>query len=194
RQRLIALGQPREDAVHEPHDERDDPQRGEDRQPHEHACDQVASQAPGALRGAHLPLRGAGRAFDFAAGLARDFDAEVERDAPDLRESLPEDPLSELLASAAGFDSAEDFASVAFVSAFVSPDALLAGFESATVSGSFSTARLRLFSLSPLKSVSYQPPPFRRKTGADTSFFMVFLPQEGHFLSGASETFCSSSV
>jgi hypothetical protein len=54
-------------------------------------------------------------------------------------------------------------------------------------------ARLRLFSLSPLKSVSYQPPPFRRKFGAETSFFRAFLPHDGHFVRGASVIFCITS-
>ncbi len=53
---------------------------------------------------------------------------------------------------------------------------------------------LRLFSLSDLKSVSYQPLPFRRNTGADTSFFKLLLPHEGQRLSGVSVTFCMTSV
>ncbi len=36
--------------------------------------------------------------------------------------------------------------------------------------------------LSPLKSVSYHPAPLRRNTGAEMSFFMVFLPHEVTFL------------
>ena len=54
-------------------------------------------------------------------------------------------------------------------------------------------ARLRLFSLSDLKSVSYQPEPLSRNTGADMSFLSPFLPQFGHFLSGFSLIFCSTS-
>jgi hypothetical protein len=54
-------------------------------------------------------------------------------------------------------------------------------------------ARFRLFSLSDLKSVSYHPPPFKRKFGAEISFFIVLLPQEGHFFSGSSEIFCMTS-
>ena len=42
--------------------------------------------------------------------------------------------------------------------------------------------RLRLSSLSDLKSVSYQPPPLRRNTGADTSFFSCRFLQLGHLL------------
>src|SRR5690606_22560885 len=53
---------------------------------------------------------------------------------------------------------------------------------------------LRFFSLSDLKSVSYQPPPFRRNDGADMSRTSVRLPQSGHFLRGGSETFCSAST
>ena len=53
--------------------------------------------------------------------------------------------------------------------------------------------RLRLFSLSDLKSVSYQPEPLRRKSGADMSLRKEFLPQLGHFFSGLSVIFCSTS-
>ena len=60
-------------------------------------------------------------------------------------------------------------------SASLLPSALASGFAS-----SFSApARLRLLSLSVLKSVSYQPPPFRRNTGADTSFFSLLLAAGG---------------
>src|SRR6185295_10957272 len=76
--RLIARGQPREDAVHEPHDERDDPQRGEDGQPHEHARDEIALREP-------LP-----------------DDPRLDDSLPD---EPPDEPLSALFASA-GFDSA----------------------------------------------------------------------------------------
>jgi hypothetical protein len=48
---------------------------------------------------------------------------------------------------------------VAFSDVFASPD-----------DDSPAPARFRFFSLPPLKSVSYQPPPFRRKPAADTSF------------------------
>src|SRR5688572_3121306 len=53
--------------------------------------------------------------------------------------------------------------------------------------------RLRLFSLSDLKSVSYQPEPLRRNTGADISLRRPFLPQLGHLVSGLSVIFCSTS-
>ena len=55
-------------------------------------------------------------------------------------------------------------------------------------------ARLRLRSWSDLKSVSYQPLPFKRNTGAEMSFTSVMRPQEGHFFSGASVIFCITSV
>src|ERR1700683_5241079 len=54
-------------------------------------------------------------------------------------------------------------------------------------------ARLRLLSFSVLKSVSYQPEPLRRNTGAEISFLNVFLPHEGHFFSGLSVIFCNTS-
>jgi hypothetical protein len=68
--------------------------------------------------------------------------------------------------------------------------------EDAALEGSSASepARFRRFSLSPLKSVSYQPAPFRRKFGAETSFFRAFFPQEGHFSRGASVIFCITSV
>src|SRR5215510_14447680 len=59
--------------------------------------------------------------------------------------------------------------------------------------GSGSPCRMRLFSLSDLKSVSYQPEPLRRNTGAEISFFRPFLPQLGHFANGLSVIFCSTS-
>src|SRR6185503_10888600 len=75
-------------------------------------------------------------------------------------------------------------------SAFAS--GLASGFTSGLASAS-AAARLRLFSLSDLKSVSYQPEPFSRNTGADMSFFSPFLPQVGHFFRGFSLIFCSTS-
>jgi hypothetical protein len=74
-------------------------------------------------------------------------------------------------------------------SAFVEDD------EDSNLGGASSPpARLRLFSLSPLKSVSYQPPPLRRKFGAETSFTSAFLPHDPHLVRGASEIFCITSV
>ena len=52
---------------------------------------------------------------------------------------------------------------------------------------------LRLRSLSDLKSVSYQPLPARRNSGADTSRFNWCLPHSGHSRSGLSENFCRAS-
>src|SRR5207253_2512131 len=99
-----------------------------------------------------------------------------------------------------GFDdgvSAFADSALAEVSAFeasVLDDSELAatasGFDDSSLSA---PARLRLFSLSPLKSVSYQPPPLRRKFGAEISFFMVFLPHDGHFVMGGSVIFCITS-
>ncbi len=56
------------------------------------------------------------------------------------------------------------------------------------------SARLRLPSLSDLKSVSYHPPPFSRKTGAEISRLSCCLPQVGHLRNGASEIFCRTST
>ncbi len=90
-------------------------------------------------------------------------------------------------ASAAGFEaaSASPFFSAGFASDFSS-----FGFSAG---GSFSPAMFRCDSLSFLKSVSYQPPPFSRKTGAETRRRSLARPQAGHFRSGRSATFCSSS-
>src|ERR1044072_3852961 len=81
------------------------------------------------------------------------------------------------LASAAGFVSAGLLASFASAAASLGASGLL--------SASSPAARLRLPSWSDLKSVSYQPPPFRRNTGADTSFLSVCFLQLGHFRIGA---------
>src|SRR6185437_14086749 len=48
--------------------------------------------------------------------------------------------------------------------------AVLVGLGVGFASSLSAPTRFRLFSLSDLKSVSYQPPPLRRNTGADTSF------------------------
>lgn len=116
-------------------------------------------------------------------------------------DSAAPDPPSAL---AAGFDAASPFpdsvlgasaleASVfGAASGFGEPEAVDA--SDLDADSSSAPARLRLFSLSPLKSVSYQPPPLRRKLGAETSFFSAFLPHDGHFVSGASEIFCITSV
>jgi hypothetical protein len=53
---------------------------------------------------------------------------------------------------------------------------------------------LATFFLSPdLKSVSYQPPPFKRNATAEIFFFRRSFPHEGHCVSGASLIRCSDS-
>lgn len=56
-----------------------------------------------------------------------------------------------------------------------------------------SPTRLRLDSFSDLKSVSYQPDPLSRNTGADTRRFNADLPQLGHFFNDESLIFWSTS-
>jgi hypothetical protein len=60
-------------------------------------------------------------------------------------------------------------------------------------SASGRSARFFLLSWPPLKSVSYQPPPFRRNTGADINRVSCGLPHSGHFFKGESLTFCMAS-
>src|SRR5579883_3005124 len=89
------------------------------------------------------------------------------------------------------------FSSV-FAADFSAPSLFSAGLLSAVASFFSSllsgcSARLRLSSLSLLKSVSYQPLPFKRNTGADTRRLSWDLPQLGHLRSGASEIFCMAS-
>src|SRR5579862_2467119 len=72
--------------------------------------------------------------------------------------------------------------------------AFASGLDSAFDSSFSAASRLRFASLSDLKSVSYQPPPFRRKAGADTSLLRRRLPHEGHLMRGASVIFCITSV
>ena len=55
-------------------------------------------------------------------------------------------------------------------------------------------ASATFFLLPDLKSVSYQPPPLRRKAAAETNFFMADLPHSSHFLSGLSLIFCKTSI
>ena len=74
---------------------------------------------------------------------------------------------------------------------FSPPEVAASGLFGASASA---PARLRLRSWSDLKSVSYQPLPFKRNTGAEMSFTSVMRPQEGHFFSGASVIFCITSV
>ena len=50
------------------------------------------------------------------------------------------------------------------------------------------------FFLEPLlKSVSYQPPPFRRNAAAETSFVSSGLEQDGQSFNGSSLIFCNFS-
>src|SRR6185503_17571245 len=53
--------------------------------------------------------------------------------------------------------------------------------------------RLRFFSSLFLKSVSYQPAPFKRNRDADTSRRSCDLPHSGHLRKGASLIFCNAS-
>src|SRR6185369_3166729 len=55
------------------------------------------------------------------------------------------------------------------------------------------STRLRFLSPSPLKYVSYQPPPFSLNTGAEIRRRSVSLPHSGHLRSGESLSFCSAS-
>src|SRR5690348_4641648 len=59
--------------------------------------------------------------------------------------------------------------------------------------GSSRPARLRFFSLSDLKSVSYQPLPDSRKAGAVTCRRTRCLPQLGQVSGSGSESFCRRS-
>jgi hypothetical protein len=155
------------------------------------ACDAAPREAPAreAPAGAEelLPDPEAAE-LDPEAAAERDPDAEADRDV----ETDREEPL--LPASVAAVLDSPALAS-GFVSGDLASDLESADLASAPeVLSSFSTARLRLFSLSDLKSVSYQPAPFNRNTGAETSFFIRLLPHEGHLFSGGSEIFCRSSV
>jgi len=49
------------------------------------------------------------------------------------------------------------------------------------------------FFLPLLKSVSYQPLPFKRKAAAETSLLSLGSPQDGQSVSGASFSFCNFS-
>jgi hypothetical protein len=141
------------------------------------------------------------RADPLEAGFEDREDAEPRLDDPeegreddpedDPEEMEPEPVLAALRLSPALFAAGSAEAGAGFASSD------LAGLVSSDLgedSSRSAPARLRLFSLSDLKSVSYHPPPFKRKTGAETSFFSAFFPQEGHFSSGGSEIFCMTSV
>ena len=81
------------------------------------------------------------------------------------------------------------FLATAFFSALLARTLDFLSSLSDLAAGSLSSTKLRFFSLSDLKSVSYQPAPFNRNTGAEIKRFRVDLPQLGHALSGASDTF-----
>src|SRR5579863_952316 len=121
-----------------------------------------------------LPVSGffAGSRADFSAGLSAGLSLGAAA-SPLASEDLPSEALSSLplLSAPAG--------------------ASLAASLGASASGR--SARLRLLSLSPLKSVSYQPPPLRRNTGADIRRCSCDLPQWGHFFSGRSVILCIAS-
>src|SRR4029077_7615033 len=142
------------------------------------------------------PLRAALRAAAFGlrcGALPARLEAALRR-APDfgsgtLGSFVSLGPLYSLV-SLESLDSLDSLAS--FASGFASFAS--AGFASLFGSSLSAPTRLRLFSLSPLKSVSYQPAPLRRNTGADSSFFSLRLPQEGHLVRGASVIFCITSV
>src|SRR5690606_28146009 len=69
---------------------------------------------------------------------------------------------------------------------------LASGFDS--VAGlAASPARLRFLSPSFLKSVSYQPPPARRKLGAVSWRLTAGAPQDGQASGSGSESFCRRS-
>src|SRR6185369_6138419 len=98
-----------------------------------------------------------------------------------LLASVGDAALSLLPLSAAAAAPASGFAP-----AFSSP-AVLASV--ALDSAGSALARFRCPSLSDLKSVSYQPEPLRRKTGADIRRLKPLLPQDGHFFRGLSLIF-----
>jgi hypothetical protein len=113
------------------------------------------------------------RAADFAAGLVTTV---RDLDCGDAAAGLAAGVVSDLV--------------TAGVSVLVSASVLasvLAG------SGSPFSTRLRLPSLSDLKSVSYQPLPASRNRGADMSRFKLCLPHSGHSRNGLSEIFCRAS-
>jgi len=51
----------------------------------------------------------------------------------------------------------------------------------------------RFFFFPDLKSVSYQPPPDKRKPAAEICFFMLALPHAGQSTKGESLSFCKTS-
>src|SRR5690606_25389021 len=115
--------------------------------------------------------------------------------------------VDRFLAAGLAFALAEAFAGtltetdfLAGFSGLAALDSRLASFASVSFASLFDpesssrSARLRFSSLSDLKSVSYQPLPFKRKFGADTSFLSVFFLQLGHCFKGSSVIFCRAST
>src|SRR5882724_1267374 len=189
-------GQQEQRLIHELHQKFHNPESCKYRQPHQHPRDEIPSQAGAETDPVHRRALRAGD-FDLALmglfGFARELDF-LEDDAAGFFSGL----FSGLFVSgfvSAGFESAV-FDSPAFASAgFASAGFAFSAVESEAVELSPSgPARLRLDSLSDLKSVSYQPPPFSLKTGADRSFFSFSFEQEGHFRRGGSLIFCMTSV
>ena len=189
--------------VHEVQDEPNHQHRGDDRQPHQQPRDQIASQdqledRAGQRRPRCLTrdLAGAacGRAWLGAVGArlrpraAATWSRLRRRLAAACRlAAWPRWPLACAPAAARRLASAgaaalgrrrrRQFRPLGVLGSLgllgIAPTAL-----------SFSApARLRLRSWSDLKSVSYQPEPLSRNTGAEISFCSVLLPQEGHFFS-----------
>ena len=56
------------------------------------------------------------------------------------------------------------------------------------------SAEVTFFLLPDLKSVSYQPPPLRRKPAAEIFFFRASAAHSGQVTSGGSLTFCRTSI
>src|SRR3546814_1408317 len=99
---------------------------------------------------------------------------------------------SPLLVAGAGLFSAAGDAASAFFGAAPLSSALVAADLSALLSPPCSPAR---FFLPPdLKSVSYQPPPLRRKPAAETCLISFGLPHSGQTVSGGSEILCRISL
>jgi hypothetical protein len=105
----------------------------------------------------------------LAPSFAPSLDAFVEL-SPELLAPVSLDPLGFTSLFVSCFEPSLEVASL--------PDSLL----------------LATFFLSPdLKSVSYQPPPFKRNATAEIFFFRRSFPHEGHCVSGGSLIRCSDS-
>ena len=150
----------------------DHPDRDEDRQPDEHARDQVAPQARrtwSCRRATVLAARPCGLLADFLRlgsrrGLLRACRVRLSR------------------GTSAALGAPRPWRPLAALASLRRPCVglgLLARRACRRLGSTRLVPRCRrgcaCFSLSALKSVSYQPPPFRRNTGADTSFFSCVL-------------------